>query len=150
MKCPGQLRIDRDLNVEFTTGFIFRDHAASVGGMGLEHLTTDALCFLAEWKHVLIFGHRISTATYRLRTLPVMDFEKRMEDPCQDLPRTAWKCLKHVEEKTKDLDKKQLINLCHSTAVAIFCDHDNLDMRRAAERHRESDIYEPNKQEQLA
>lgn len=151
MKCQEQLYRDIDYDVPFCTGYILRSHVASVGkGMGFEHLTSDTACYLSEWKHVLVYGRRISTATYRVSLdLPVMDFERKLEDPCQDLPETAREAVNFTVEKTEDMGRDGLVKLCHSAMPSILSDGGEVDMRRAAERYREVDMNDPDKQESL-
>lgn len=143
MKNEHKLSGDRLL--EFVTGQVLRENLSTLVP---EHVTTDTVCYLTEWKHVLVYGRRVSTATYRIRHLPVMDFEEHFQSHDRGIPESAKRCAAFTVEQVRDLPSSEVTKICHSTFPAIAGSGD-LDMIRAAERYKQTGIYNKSKQASL-
>jgi len=114
------------------------------GGMGMEGAGLDTLCYIAEWKHVLVFGRRASTATYIRKSRPDMKFQRGLQDPCQELPRTLTRCGQFAADTLRGMSRNQVTKLIHSTYPYILTDTNcPMRLRRMAEEYRVGGIYSP-------
>jgi hypothetical protein len=148
MKCPeSDTTSNSRLAIPFVTGQSMAQKFLAFSGQGMEGADLDTVCYLAEWKHVLVFGRRASTATYiRKSPRPDMKFQRGLQDPCQELPRTLTRCGQFAANTLEYMDRDQVTKLIHSTYPYIRTNASRpMRLRQMAEEYRVSGIYAPEK-----